>query len=77
MNDFDNLNEAIPNMPVSIHNCLIRNGITRYEKLADMTDYDISRSKYGCDIKEMICYRDKTRYYRDFKLRGGENESDN
>ena len=63
----DNLNEAIPHLPVDAHNCLIRNGITDYRKLAEMTDYEISRMKYGCKIMEMICYRDKARYYRDFK----------
>lgn len=65
--DFDNLEEAIPYMPVHIHNCLIRNGITRYEKFADMTDYDLSKLKYGSNFMEMICYRDKARYYKNFK----------
>lgn len=65
--NFDNLEEAIPNIPIHVHNCLIRNSITDYEKLADMTDYDISRLKYGCDFKEMLNYRDKARYYRDFR----------
>lgn len=63
----DNLNEAIPNIPVDVHNCLIRNGVTEYERLADMTDYDISKLKYGCNIMQMMCYRDKAKYYRDFK----------
>ena len=63
----DNLKEAIPNIPVSVHNCLIRNGCIRYEELADMTDYDLSRLKFGSNFQEMICYRDKARYYRDFQ----------
>ena len=63
----DNLKEAIPYIPVDVHNCLIRNGITDYKKLADMTDYDLSRLRYGCNIMKMMCYRDKARYYRDFQ----------
>ena len=35
----DNLKEAIPNIPVSVHNCLIRNGCIRYEELADFPKY--------------------------------------
>ena len=63
----DNIQEAIPNIPVRIHNCLIRNGCANYEKFADMTDYDLAMMKYGASIKEMICYRNKARYYRDFR----------
>ena len=62
----DNIQEAIPNIPVSVHNCLIRNGCANYEKFADMTDYDLAMLKYGANIKEMIYFRDKARYYRDF-----------
>lgn len=63
----DNIQEAIPHIPVSVHNCLIRNGCANYEKFADMTDYDLAMLKYGANIKEMICYRDKARHYRDFQ----------
>lgn len=63
----DNIQVAIPNIPVKIHNCLIRNGCANYEKLADMTDYELAMLKYGANIEEMICCRDKAKYYRDFQ----------
>lgn len=62
-----NLTEAIPTMPTHNYNCLVRNGITTYEKLADMTDYDLAMLKNVHDIKGLICMRDKAKYYRDFK----------
>lgn len=64
-----NLLEAIPTMPTINYNTLVRNGITTYEKLADMTDYDLAMLKHLCDLKGLMCMRDKARYYRDFKGR--------
>lgn len=63
----DNIQEAIPNIPVRVHNCLIRNGCANYEKFATMTDYELAMLKYGANIIEMIYFRDKARYYRDFQ----------
>ena len=64
-----NLLEAIPTMPTICYNCLVRNGVTTYEKLADMTDYDLAMLKGVHNIKEIMCMRDKARYYRNFKER--------
>ncbi len=62
-----NLQEAIPDIPTHNYNCLIRNGITTYEKLADMTDEELSKLKILHNLDELIVIRDRAKAYRDFE----------
>lgn len=62
-----NLKEAIPDIQTHNHNCLVRNGITTYEKLADMTDEDLSKLKVLHHLEELIVLRDKAKAYRELK----------
>ena len=65
-----NLEEAIPKIPTHNYNCLVRNGITTYDQLADMTDFELSRLKGLYDEKGLRCMRDKAREYRDSMVKG-------
>ena len=61
------LEEAIPEIETKHYNCLIRNGITQYEDLADMTDYDLANLKGVHRLETLILLRDKARKYRDLQ----------
>lgn len=70
-----NLQEAIPGIDTYNHNCLMRNGITTYEKLARMTDYDLAQLKYSPKLFKLMELRNKAKYYLEFKQKVGvENE---
>ena len=49
-----NWQEAIPCIDTYNFNCLTRNGITTYEELARMTDYDLAQLKYSPKLFELI-----------------------
>lgn len=66
-----NLQEAIPCIDTYNFNCLTRNGITTYEELARMTDYDLAQLKYSPKLFELIELRNKAKYYLEFKQRAG------
>lgn len=56
------LDKAVPDISTRDYNSLVRNGITTFEKLADMTNDDIARLK-NVNVKSIIVVRDKARVY--------------
>ena len=56
------LDKAVPDISTRDYNSLVRNGITTFEKLADMTNDDIARLK-NVNAKSIIIVRDKARAY--------------
>lgn len=56
------LDKAVPDISTRDYNSLVRNGITNFEKLADMTNDDIARLK-NVNVKSIIVVRDKARVY--------------
>lgn len=56
------LDKAVPDISTRDYNSLVRNGITTFEKLADMTNDDIARLK-NVNVKSIVVVRDKARVY--------------
>ncbi len=55
-------------MTTENHNCLIRNGINTVEKLANLTDYDISKLRYSPKVLELVELRDIAKHYVSINL---------
>lgn len=60
------LDKAVPDISTRDYNSLVRNGITTFEKLADMTNDDIAMLK-NVNVKSIIVVRNKARVYRHVK----------
>ena len=67
-----NLDKVFPEIETKHYNCLVRNGITDYEQLAEMTDYELSKLRGVHDLEVLIGYRDKAKLKVAEKHRGRE-----